>query len=101
MVLPVGEEVGMVHVRIPAQIRRLYGAPARVTVAAATVRDAVQALDTLYPGMGDRLTEPDGHLRRWVNIFVDNEDIRDLAGTETRLRAGCEVMIVPNIAGGA
>lgn len=95
------DELGLIHVRIPAQIRRLYGAPARATVAAATVRDAVQALDALYPGMGERLTEPGGHMRRWVNIFVDNEDIRDLAGVETPLRAGAEVTIVPSIAGGA
>jgi molybdopterin converting factor small subunit len=94
------ENVGLVNVRIPAQIRRLYGAPAHATVAATDVRGVVQALDSLYPGMGERLTEPGGHLRRWVNVFVDNEDIRELAGVETPLRAGCEVVIVPSIAGG-
>jgi len=78
----------------------LYGAPARASVAAANVRDALHALDALYPGMGERLMEPGGAIRRWVNIYVENEDIRDLAGVETPLRAGCEVMIVPSIAGG-
>ncbi len=89
-----------VHVRIPAQIRRLYGAAAHERVNAATVRDVVQALDARYPGMGERLAEPGGQMRRWVNIYVDGEDIRNQAALETPLRAGCEVIIVPSIAGG-
>ncbi len=94
-------EAGLIQVRIPAQIRRLYGASAHTSVAATDVRAMVDALDLLYPGMGERLMEPNGHMRRWVNVYVDNEDIRDLAGVDTPLRAGCEVIIVPSIAGGA
>jgi molybdopterin synthase sulfur carrier subunit len=92
--------VQTVHVRIPAQIRRLYGASAQEQVQAATVRAVVQALDARFPGMGERLMEPGGHMRRWVNIYVDGEDIREKNGAETMLRAGCEVIIVPSIAGG-
>jgi molybdopterin synthase sulfur carrier subunit len=87
-------------VRIPAQIRRLYGAEAQIGAHAATVREVVQGLDERYPGMGERLLEPDGRMRRWVNIYVDGEDIRDRAALETPLREGSEVIIVPNIAGG-
>lgn len=89
-----------VRVRIPAQIRRLYGAQANEEVAARTVAELVQALDARYPGMGERLMEPDGQMRRWVNFYVDGEDIRELGGSSTSLRPGCEVLIVPSVAGG-
>lgn len=92
--------VPAVTVRIPAQIRRLYGAQAWEQMAAATIGDAIAELERRYPGMGERLTEPDGGLRRWVNIFVDGEDVRTLAGTATPLAAGAEVQIVPSVAGG-
>lgn len=89
-----------VRVRIPAQIRRLYGTQTHETVDAGSVAELVRALDARYPGMGDRLAEPDGRLRRWVNFFVDGEDVRTLAGEATPLRPGCEVLIVPSVAGG-
>ena len=90
-----------VTVRIPAQIRRLYGAQAREMLAAATVAEVVTLLDARYPGMGERLTEPSGELRRWVNVFVRGEDVRGLTGVATTLHPGDEVWIVPSVAGGA
>lgn len=90
-----------VTVRIPAQIRRLYGAHSQERIAAATVADLIAALDARYPGMGERLAEPDGRLRRWVNVFVDGQDVRGLGNTGARLEAGAEVIIVPSVAGGA
>jgi molybdopterin synthase sulfur carrier subunit len=87
-------------VRIPAQIRRLFGAQARESVAAATVTELIAVLDARYPGMGERLAEPDGRLRRWVNVFIDGEDVRELGNTDARLQAGAEVIIVPSVAGG-
>lgn len=93
-------EPARVSVRIPAQIRRLYGAQAREEVEAGTVAELVRALDRRYPGMGERLMEPQGQMRRWVNLYVDNEDIRSLQGVATALRPGCEVVIVPAVAGG-
>lgn len=92
--------MGTVTVRIPAQIRRLYGAQARESVAANCVADVIAELERRYPGMGERLTEPDGALRRWVNVFVDGEDVRNLAGPATALAPGAEVSIVPSVAGG-
>ena len=91
----------LISVRIPAQIRRLYGANAHEEVAARTIRDMVAQLDARFPGMGERLMEPGGTVRRWVNLFVDGEDIRSLSGEATLLRPGCEVLIVPSVAGGA
>lgn len=90
-----------VIVRIPAQIRRLYGAQSQERVAAATVAGLIAALDARFPGMGERLTEPDGRLRRWVNVFVNGQDVRQLGNTDARLEAGAEVIIVPAVAGGA
>ena len=89
-----------VRVRIPAQIRRLYGAQAQESVTAATLADLIVALDARYPGIGERLTEPDGRLRRWVNVFIDGQDVRELGNTSARLEAGAEVIIVPSVAGG-
>ncbi len=89
-----------VRVHIPAQIRRLYGANAWEEVDAGSVEVLIQHLDARYPGMGERLVEPDGQMRRWVNIYVDGEDIRVLAGVTTPLASGAEVYIVPSVAGG-
>jgi molybdopterin synthase sulfur carrier subunit len=90
-----------VSVRIPAQVRRLYGAQSWERVEADTVAAMIAALDARYPGMGERLTEPDGQLRRWVNVFVDGRDVRTQEGMDTVLRDGVEVFIVPSVAGGA
>jgi MoaD family protein len=93
-----------VTVRIPAQIRRLYGAQSQERLDAAavtTVADLIAALDARYPGMGERLAEPDGRLRRWVNVFINGQDVRELGNTSARLEAGAEVIIVPSVAGGA
>jgi molybdopterin synthase sulfur carrier subunit len=90
-----------VSVRIPSQIRRLYGAQPWEVVEADTVAEVVATLDERFPGMGERLIEPDGQMRRWVNVFVDGRDIRLLAGVETSLSPGAKVYIVPSVAGGA
>jgi molybdopterin synthase sulfur carrier subunit len=89
-----------VTVRIPAQIRRLHGAQAREVVQASTVAEVVRTLEVRYPGMGQRLIEPNGEARRWVNFFHDLRDIRETGGMATPLREGSEVIIVPSVAGG-
>ena len=86
----------MTHVRIPALLRQMYGAPSSATVAAATAGEAIWALDARWPGIADRILEPDGHLRPFLLLFVDGER----AGTETLLRPGACLRIVPAVAGG-
>ncbi len=96
-------ELPALRVRIPAQIRTLYGAQSNEEVAAAlapTFAQLVVQLNQRYPGMGERLLEPDGRLRRWVNVYIDGEDVRTLQGAATPLPPGAEVFIVPSIAGG-
>ncbi|MCC6170184.1 MAG: MoaD family protein [Caldilineaceae bacterium] len=97
---PGGQPGPQVTVRIPAQIRRLYGSNAHEMLDAASVADLVAQLDARYPGMGERLMEPSGQLRRWVNVFVQGDDVRSLQGVDTPLQRGDEVWIVPSVAGG-
>lgn len=89
-----------VKVRIPTQLRTLSGGAAEVTVEGATVADALKALDAAHPGFGERLFDDSGALRRFVNVFVAEEDIRFLQGVDTSLTEGQTVSIVPAVAGG-
>jgi molybdopterin synthase sulfur carrier subunit len=71
-----------------------------VEVEGATVADLLASLDRKYPGIGERLLDAQGNVRRFVNIYVNGEDIRFLQDKETPVKAGEEVSIVPAIAGG-
>ncbi len=90
-----------VTVRVPTQLRSLTGGAGEVAVEASTAREALRALDALHPGLAERLFEENGSLRRFVNVFVADEDIRFGAGLETPVAEGETVSIVPAVAGGA
>jgi sulfur-carrier protein len=90
----------MVTVRLPSQLRGLAGGAGEVSVEAATVREALAALAAAYPGVGPRVLDDDGGLRRFVNVFVADEDVRFLDGLDTALAAGQTVSLVPAVAGG-
>lgn len=89
-----------VTVRIPTQLRPLAGGASDVAVAGATVGDALKALDAAHPGFAERLFDDGGGLRRFVNVFVADEDIRFLDGLGTNLDDTAVVSIVPAVAGG-
>jgi sulfur-carrier protein len=89
-----------VTIRIPTQLRPLAGGSSEVTVEAATVAEAFAALDTAHPGFTDRLFDDSGTLRRFVNVFVADEDIRFLSGVDSPVAPGATVSIVPAVAGG-
>ena len=89
-----------VTVRIPTQLRSLSGGASEVAVEGDTVADALAALDAAHPGFGERLHDDTGNLRRFVNVFVADEDIRFLDGVATALKDGSVVSIVPAVAGG-
>ena len=72
-----------IKVRIPTQLRALVGGAGEVEVEGATVGDALKALDASYPGFGERLFDEGGNLRRFVNVFMGEEDIRFLEGLGT------------------
>ena len=90
-----------VRVHIPSLLRRLYSTQPIESVEASTVREMASALDARFPGIGERLLEPDGRLRRYVSIFINGEDARWQGDARARLGPDAEVWIVPNVAGGS
>jgi sulfur-carrier protein len=89
-----------VTVRVPTTLRTLTGGASEVSVEGTTVREALAALDGAHPGFADRLLDEDGNLRRFVNVFVADDDIRFLEGLDTTVPDGETVAIVPAVAGG-
>ena len=89
-----------VLVRIPTPLRSLTKGAAEVHADASTVTDLIEVLESQFPGLKDRLVEDGGQLRRFINIYINQEDIRFLQGATTSLKQGDEVSIVPAIAGG-
>jgi len=89
-----------VIVRLPSQLRALVGGVGEVPVEAATVREAIAAVEAAYPGIAYRVLDDKGELRRFVNVFVADEDVRFLNGLDTELAAGTTVSLVPAVAGG-
>ncbi len=90
----------MIKVRIPTPLKPLTKNQGEVDVAAGSITDLVNSLESSYPGIKSRLCDESGELRRFVNIYVNEEDIRFLKGKDTALKTGDEVSIVPAIAGG-
>lgn len=89
-----------VTVRIPTQLRNLSGNAAEVQVEGGTVAEVLKALDAAHPGFGERLFDDTGALRRFVNVFLADEDIRFLQGIDTPVTDGQVVSVVPAVAGG-
>ena len=89
-----------VLVRIPTPLRTLTKGAAEVQADASTVTDLIEVLERQFPGLKERLLEDGGQLRRFINIYINQEDIRFLQGATTTLKQGDEVSIVPAIAGG-
>ncbi|MBV9850330.1 MAG: MoaD/ThiS family protein [Armatimonadetes bacterium] len=89
-----------VNVLIPTPLRTLTGGQDTVSADAPNISALVDALEREHPGMGGRLRGDDGSLRRFINIYVNDEDIRFLQGADTPLKDGDQVSIVPAIAGG-
>ncbi|GLW12899.1 molybdopterin synthase sulfur carrier subunit [Microtetraspora sp. NBRC 13810] len=89
-----------VSVRIPTILRTYTGGAADVTAEGATLRDVLQKLDADYPGIGARILDESGKLRRFVNVYVGDEDVRFAEGLETPTPNGAQVSVIPAVAGG-
>ena len=89
-----------VQVQIPSQLRPLAGGAAELALDADNVAALIEALGARHTGLRERLLEPSGEVRRFVRIFVNEEDIRFLEDVKTKLGDGDTVAIVPAIAGG-
>ena len=87
-------------VRVPGPLRRLTNGSAEVHVEGSTVQEALQNLDVSYPGFRDRLYDDQGKLRQFINIYVNDSDIRFGQGLETSVSERDELSIVPAVAGG-
>ena len=89
------------NVRIPPPLLPVTGGKSEVDVTSSSIASLLEELETNYPGMKERLCDEQGELRRFVNIYVNEEDIRFLDGKETKINDGDEVSIIPAIAGGS
>ena len=89
-----------VTVRIPTTLRPMAGGASTVQVEGATLADVITNLDAAHPGFRDRLLDEDGALRKFVNLFVADDDVRYLQGLDTPAPAGETVSIIPAVAGG-
>ena len=87
-------------IRIPTPLRKLTNNEELVEVNAATIGGAIAELQARFPGIKERLVDETGGIRRFVNVYVNEEDIRFLQNQETALKEGDEVSIIPAIAGG-
>ena len=89
-----------VTIRIPTTLRTLTGGSAQVEVEGATVGEVLTALEADHPGFKERLFDDEGNLRRFVNVFVADDDVRYLDGVGTPVPDGETVSIIPAVAGG-
>jgi len=90
-----------VQVRIPTILRSYTGGASEVTTPEGTLREVIAGLDAAYPGLGGRIVDDGGQLRRFVNVYVGDEDVRFAQGLDTLVAAGSRVSVIPAVAGGA
>ncbi|MBA3614310.1 MAG: ubiquitin-like small modifier protein 1 [Nitrospirota bacterium] len=91
----------MIKVRIPTPLRPMTGGKSEVEIAGNTVSEIIDNLGSAHPGIKERVYDEQGEIRRFINIYVNEEDIRFLTGKDTPLKDGDEVSIIPAIAGGS
>ncbi len=89
-----------VTVRVPTPLRRLTDGQGEIEVEASNIREAIEKLEEKFPGFKERLLDENGELRKFVNLYLNDEDIRFLKGIDTDLKDGDVISIVPAIAGG-
>ncbi|GAA2399954.1 MoaD/ThiS family protein [Nonomuraea africana] len=89
-----------VSVRIPTILRTYTGGNAEVSGEGGTLREVLQKLDADYPGIGARILDESGKIRRFVNVYVGEEDVRFVDGLDSATPAGAQISIIPAVAGG-
>jgi molybdopterin converting factor small subunit len=89
-----------VTVRVPTILRQYTGGAAEVVTEGSTLAEVLGALEVTFPGIGPRVLDDAGKLRRFVNVYVDDDDVRFASGLETPTPAGSSVSIIPAVAGG-
>jgi sulfur-carrier protein len=89
-----------VKVKIPTQLRSLTDGANEVTASGPKVADLIEDLESNFPGLRERLLDESGELRRFVNVYLDDEDVRFLEGLDTAVPEGARLSIIPAVAGG-
>ena len=89
-----------INVRIPTPLRNLTNQQETVEATGATVQDVLESLHTSFPGLKERICDDTGAVRRFVNLYVNDEDIRFMDGATTPVSDGDEVSLIPALAGG-
>jgi molybdopterin converting factor small subunit len=89
-----------VSIRIPTILRTFTGGAAEVSASEGTLREVIAGLDASYPGIAGRIVDDTGKLRRFVNVYVGDEDVRFAQGLDTPVPAGGHVSVIPAVAGG-
>lgn len=90
----------MATVLVPTPLRRLTGGQAKVEAAGSDIGTLIQAVDAQYPGVADKLLDDDGNIKRFINVFVNETEVRSLQGMHTPVQDSDKVSIVPAMAGG-
>jgi len=89
-----------VNVRVPTILRTYTGGESEVSAEGDTLSEVLDSLDASYHGIKGRIVDEQGQLRRFVNVYVGNDDVRFLDGLETKVSSGSEVSVIPAVAGG-
>ena len=89
-----------VHVRVPTILRTYTGGESEVTAEGGTLSEVLDSLDSSYSGIRGRIVDDTGELRRFVNVYVGNDDVRFLAGLATATPDGTQISVIPAVAGG-
>lgn len=89
-----------VKVKIPTQLRTLTAGSSEVEASGGTIAALIEDLEARHPGIRERIVDESGSLRRFVNVYVDDEDVRFLQGLDTQIGEGGRVSIIPAVAGG-
>lgn len=91
----------MVNIKIPGPLRKLTGGKNIVQVDAHSVEEAIKELLKSYPGLKERITDENGNVREFLNIYVNEQDIRFMDNLQTKVKEGDVILLIPAIAGGA
>ena len=89
-----------ISVRVPTILRSYTGGAAEVSAEAGTLREVLAGLDAAYPGIAGRILDDSGQIRRFVNVYVGDEDVRFADGLDTPVPTGTQVSVIPAVAGG-
>lgn len=89
-----------ITVRVPTQLRKLTDGVPEVQATGATVAELIEDLERNHPGMRNRLMDDNGSIRRFVNVYLNDEDVRFLGGVDATIPEGAQVSIIPAVAGG-